>query len=170
MLDNDYYLHLAFKAADSTTHATHAVGVGNAHFSLGATAFNDSGTVYSLLGDFYRDGEWYNFDIPFSEIASRANPVFPGSTSYLGNVVSLLSGGVSGTPLNFDVVFFYKKASQSLKGDVDADGDVDVSDVTALVGVILATETHDNTDINGDGKVNVSDIDVIINIILNNNK
>lgn len=55
-------------------------------------------------------------------------------------------------------------------GDVDADGDVDVSDVTALVGVILGTETHDNTDINGDGKVNVSDIDVIINIILNNNK
>ena len=170
MLDNDYYLHLAFKAADSTTHATHAVGVGNAHFSLGATAFNDNGTVYSLLGDFYRDGEWYNFDIPFSEIASRANPVFPGSTSYLGNVVSLLSGGVSGTPLNFDAVFFYKKASQSLVGDVDADGDVDVSDVTALVGVILGTETHDNTDINGDGKVNVSDIDVIINIILNNNK
>ena len=55
-----------------------------------------------------------------------------------------------------------------LKGDVNGDGKVNVSDVTALINMIMGITTMDATvaDVNGDGKVNVSDVSALINIIL----
>ncbi|MDO4512044.1 MAG: glycerophosphodiester phosphodiesterase family protein [Bacteroidales bacterium] len=54
------------------------------------------------------------------------------------------------------------------RGDVNADGEVNVSDVTALINAILGTATYDATtcDINTDGTVNVSDVTALINLIL----
>ena len=56
----------------------------------------------------------------------------------------------------------------SLLGDVNADGKVNVSDVTTLINMILGFETTNQAraDVNGDGKVNVSDVTALINIIL----
>ena len=53
-------------------------------------------------------------------------------------------------------------------GDVNADGVVNVSDVTALVNRILGDPTYSDTvcDINGDGVVNVSDVTALVNLIL----
>ena len=55
-----------------------------------------------------------------------------------------------------------------LKGDVNGDGKVNVSDVTALINMIMGITTMDESvaDVNGDGKVNVSDVSALINIIL----
>ena len=55
-----------------------------------------------------------------------------------------------------------------IKGDVNGDGKVNVSDVTALVNMILEVIPRDQErgDINGDGKVNVSDVTALVNIIL----
>ena len=57
----------------------------------------------------------------------------------------------------------------ALPGDVNGDGIVNVSDVTALVNLILGTEQYATTvcDINGDGEVNVSDVTTLVNMILN---
>ena len=57
----------------------------------------------------------------------------------------------------------------ALPGDVNGDGIVNVSDVTALVNLILGTEQYATTvcDINGDGIVNVSDVTTLVNMILN---
>ena len=59
-------------------------------------------------------------------------------------------------------------AEITLKGDVNGDGKVNVSDVTALVNMILGTIPKDPArgDINGDGNVNVSDVTALVNIIL----
>lgn len=56
-----------------------------------------------------------------------------------------------------------------IKGDVDGDGNVNVSDVTALVNMILDIIPKDmvKADINGDGSVNVSDVTDLVNLILN---
>ncbi|MBO4813598.1 MAG: dockerin type I repeat-containing protein [Muribaculaceae bacterium] len=56
----------------------------------------------------------------------------------------------------------------TLTGDVNNDDKVNVSDVTALVNMILGVIPKDEAraDINGDGKVNVSDVTALINIIL----
>ena len=57
------------------------------------------------------------------------------------------------------------------KGDITADGVVNVSDVTALINKILGTATYADAtcDINADGVVNVSDVTALINIILAGN-
>lgn len=52
-------------------------------------------------------------------------------------------------------------------GDVNADGKVDVSDVTMVINMILGTENKsENADINADGNINVSDVTALINLIL----
>ena len=169
MLDDTFYLHLAMKANDDTQHATHAVGVGNAHFAIGNAPFLDNGNVYGTLGDFYRDGEWYNFDIPYSEIELRANPVFDNPTNYMGNVIAFLSGGVAGTELNFDAIFFYRKGAvePTIPGDVNGDGDVNVMDITALIDIIMNDGDNPRADVNEDGAIDVRDITALIDIIMN---
>ncbi len=53
-------------------------------------------------------------------------------------------------------------------GDINGDGKINVSDVTALVNMVLGVVPKDDerADLNGDGKVNVTDITALINIIL----
>ena len=54
-------------------------------------------------------------------------------------------------------------------GDVNADGDVNVSDVTALVNQIIGSGSYSAQacDVNGDGEVNVSDVTALVNLIIN---
>lgn len=53
-------------------------------------------------------------------------------------------------------------------GDVNGDGRVNVSDVSALINMIMGLTAMDQSaaDVNGDGRVNVSDVSALINIIL----
>lgn len=65
--------------------------------------------------------------------------------------------------------FFEIKELPEIKGDVNGDGEVNASDITMLINVILGTEQPDNKnacDINGDSIVNTSDITTLINILL----
>ena len=54
-------------------------------------------------------------------------------------------------------------------GDVNADGTVNVSDVTALVNQIIGSGSYSAQacDMNGDGEVNVSDVTALVNLIIN---
>ncbi|MBQ3959900.1 MAG: phosphodiester glycosidase family protein [Muribaculaceae bacterium] len=65
---------------------------------------------------------------------------------------------------------FYSHYSNviALNGDVDANGRVNVSDVTALVNMILGITSMDKSkaDVDGNGQVNVSDVTALVNIIL----
>ena len=56
-----------------------------------------------------------------------------------------------------------------IKGDVNSDGKVDVSDVTSLVNVILSLSDSPKEvcDINADGNVDVTDVTALVNIVLN---
>ncbi len=60
-----------------------------------------------------------------------------------------------GTPVN------------ALKGDVNSDGWVDISDIVATINHIAGTALYDEADVNGDNGVDISDIVAIINIIAN---
>lgn len=64
----------------------------------------------------------------------------------------------------------YPTATMPLVGDVNEDGEVNVSDVTALVAHILGNAEYDVTlcDLNEDGEVNVSDVTALVALILNN--
>ena len=59
-----------------------------------------------------------------------------------------------------------------LRGDVNADGEVNISDVTALIDIILNAlipnvQDTPRADINYDSEVNISDVTTLIDIILN---
>lgn len=58
--------------------------------------------------------------------------------------------------------------TQSTKGDVNGDGEVNIADVNAVINIILggSDSTEGRSDVNGDGEVNIADINTIINIIL----
>ena len=57
---------------------------------------------------------------------------------------------------------------QSLQGDVNGDGEVDVRDITALIDVIMNSITDNpRADVNQDGDIDVRDITALIDIIMN---
>ena len=66
---------------------------------------------------------------------------------------------------------YFTAAPQVVIGDVTGEGDVDVSDVNAVINIILHKKTEadypGNADITGEGNIDVSDVNAIINIILN---
>lgn len=59
---------------------------------------------------------------------------------------------------------------ESVRGDVNGDGQVNVSDVTAIINYILQKPQADfnaaAADLNGDGQLNVTDVTLVISIIL----
>ncbi len=62
-----------------------------------------------------------------------------------------------------------QKPEESIAGDVNADGVVDVADVTLLVSMILTPESATSAgDINADGIVDVADVTLAVAIILGN--
>ena len=56
-------------------------------------------------------------------------------------------------------------ATSHLKGDVNEDGKVDISDIVAIINQIAGTATYRYADVNEDDKVDISDIVAVINII-----
>ena len=59
----------------------------------------------------------------------------------------------------------------AIRGDVNCDGLVNISDVTALISAIVNESfdavNMDNADVNGDGLVNISDVTMLISYVLN---
>ncbi|MBQ9576359.1 MAG: carbohydrate-binding domain-containing protein [Muribaculaceae bacterium] len=51
-------------------------------------------------------------------------------------------------------------------GDVNSDGEVNLSDVNAVIDMILTSNADPVGDVNNDGEVNISDVNAVIDIIL----
>ncbi|MDO4510667.1 MAG: family 10 glycosylhydrolase [Bacteroidales bacterium] len=62
----------------------------------------------------------------------------------------------------------YRLSSTVVKGDVDRNGNVDISDVTLLVNMVLGSTPVDMevADLDGNGSIDVSDVTALINLIL----
>ena len=54
---------------------------------------------------------------------------------------------------------------ESLKGDVNGDGKVDISDIVAIINHMAGTAQWPNANVNGDNNVDISDVVMVINII-----
>ena len=57
-------------------------------------------------------------------------------------------------------------ASAAIPGDVNGDGEVNISDINAVIDMILGGRVDPSGDVNGDGEVNISDVSDIIDILL----
>ena len=62
----------------------------------------------------------------------------------------------------------FELATTTLKGDVNGDGSVNISDITAVIDYILGKEgiDFDTADVDNDGSVNISDVSLIIDYII----
>ena len=56
----------------------------------------------------------------------------------------------------------------SLQGDVNADGVVNILDIVLLVNLVLNDEYNATADLNSDGVINILDSVILVNIILRN--
>ena len=68
---------------------------------------------------------------------------------------------------NIGVTLSLAPGSPVKPGDVNGDGEVNISDVTALIDLMLSGETGtEMADVNNDGEVNISDVTSIIDMLL----
>jgi hypothetical protein len=102
---SDYYFHIAIKSTDNASHWFFLLDDKSSSFVLGATAFNDNGTIYPVKTNFTRNGSWQEIEFPLSDLRFTN---YNASADKI-NILSALSGGVAGTQLNVDAIFIYKK-------------------------------------------------------------
>ena len=57
-------------------------------------------------------------------------------------------------------------SSAAIYGDVNNDGEVNISDINAVIDVILGGRDDPSRDVNGDGEVNISDVSAIVDLLL----
>lgn len=148
----------------------------------GGTAFTLGGAHYML----YPSGD-FNSSFNFNLVQNTTDTSFDGHQLMwcfpkrgLGNVNSdTWSAQCTAVPVSATDAMLYLyvpgngmaayQLSKNVKfGDVNGDGKVDVSDVTALINMILGTTPADLevADINADGILDVTDVTALINAIL----
>ncbi len=77
---------------------------------------------------------------------------------WIGETSTEVAGGIDYHP---DAVM-----PEPIPGDVNSDGEVNISDVNAVIDIILSASMIPAGDVNGDGEVNISDVNAVIDSIL----
>ena len=101
---DDYALHLAIKSTDTQNVSYYVMSCEGTYFTIGSA--KTTYTQAEPIGDYPRDGKWYEFDIEMSAYATALASVPDGGE---GNVFCMLAAGPLGSVLNLDAVYFYKK-------------------------------------------------------------
>lgn len=123
-------------------------------FDNGGTGF-EAGTDYTILLDLEQMG---------GNTHLTTYPIKLQEIRFVPNKTTATAGEQS---IAIKALYAHYK-HQALIGDINADGEVNVSDVTALVNRILGDTTYPDTicDINADGEVNVTDVTTLVNRLL----
>ena len=113
---------------------------------------------YTVVRARGQDGSLYHFNsLSLSDGLSICLPQ--------GAVFEYNSVCVGGYPVSGEFVEI-SAGSGGLKGDVNRDGSVDISDIVAVINCIAGDKTYQtSSDVNGDGGTDISDIVAIINVI-----
>ena len=97
------FLHIAIKAANAGNHQRYLFAdKASTSFAIGTATIE----VGDVIGDFPRDGEWHEFDVPLAKFASAIAAITMKADM---DVFSVLSGGTVGAQLNLDAIYFYEK-------------------------------------------------------------
>lgn len=124
-------------------------------------------------GNAYAEGQNRGFKIDWA-VDAGGHPVVLDYIDYVkvycGTLQSCGWIGETSTEVAGAVDFHPQAVAHPLEGDANADGRVDVSDVTTVINLILgqAVDGYNpvQADVNGDAKLDVSDITSVNNIIL----
>ena len=77
-----------------------------------------------------------------------------------------LNSGLNWSARSYITDVIAENYQQSIVGDVNSDGTINVQDIILVVNMILSSDTSSSGDINSDGIVNVLDIVQLVNLIL----
>ena len=104
-------------------------------------------------------------------IIDAASTVEPGS--YEGQISNIVFTKADGTQVKLNSVKFNIVVNNVTKGDVNDDGEINVSDIVEIVNYIMgkpsAKFVEAAADLNEDGEVNVTDIVKVVTIIMSAN-
>ncbi|MGM9868550.1 MAG: M6 family metalloprotease domain-containing protein [Sodaliphilus sp.] len=79
--------------------------------------------------------------------------------------ISQTAGSTTAKVYADNITFYYYRTAAL--GDLNADGAVDVADVTVLLNMVLDSDTSNSeADINADGTIDIADVTALINLIL----
>ncbi len=135
---------------------------GTSTFSFKAAPWGSDGTSLTLVVNgnatlsetdlTMKQGEWTEFVVTITGNGPVSVTFTPTKRFFLDEVMAV---------------------SESIAGDVNKDGRVDISDVTALIDIVLGKDStqpyqydHDAADVNDDGRTDISDVTSLIDIIL----
>lgn len=113
-----YYFHVAYKGAASVAHACYIVwGDGNLYrFVLGEGQTEVEGVMTQALKPINNDGafvagEWNEYEFSLADAGVDFTHTLSANADGVAgsNIFCFLSGGNSGTAINLDAAFFYKK-------------------------------------------------------------
>ena len=134
------------------------IGIIDAWGNQSYVDFPASQTTYGLV----RDGNWGQASIPINDI--RGELIDLRMLSY--EFVILEVNGVS-CEFALDDIYWDGGISETLIGDVNNDGFLNVVDVVSIVSIILDNDDYNSSaDYNSDGVVNVIDIIAIVDMII----
>ena len=152
-VDNEYYHIVGF---ESTIQGGNYPSW-NGYYSGALFAIRNSNAEYLL--------EEVNESISFNDSELVATRCYVESP--FNNENAIYFGGFDPNGfLSTNKAWIYKKIN-TLSGDFNNDGIINILDVVQLVNIILINEYNDTVDINEDGIVNILDIVQLVNIILN---
>ena len=106
---------------------------------------------------------------PLAAKDSLTNYSIPAATVYQGGYMNKPITRMRIDSVQNTASFWYMKAASTVFGDVDGDGEVNISDISAIIDILLRGGSDGDmsqADVNGDGEVNIADINAVIDIIL----
>lgn len=130
-LNDQTHFHFAYMSPNNNAPASVALillngdekGSAPASISVG-NPFVDNGSIYPAVGKKMTD-EWQVVDITLGDIKKIGqNLQLMGQTSWTGNIVAFLGGGVQGQGIAFDAMYFYTPAAEGSINEVGADNNV----------------------------------------------
>jgi len=104
-IDSSYTFHIAMMSVDNADHAIKFIGSDGVAAGIGIGKASVEGIL--PYTDFERDGKWHEIEIPVKDLIGKG--LRYDAPVNAGNVIIVLSGGTTGTALNMDAIFFYKK-------------------------------------------------------------
>lgn len=93
------YLHIAIKSTTQGNHQFYIFQNSNTSFAIGTNTIEQG----QVIGDFPRDGQWYDFYIPMAQFASA---VASSEVKSNTNILCILSGSQTGAQLDLDAIYF----------------------------------------------------------------